>query len=163
YIVAPYEKPKESFASAATPQSQPPPAASPKIDQASPNNIPVAPNQTPNQASPNNIPVAPNQTPNQASPNNLPVAPNQTPNLAPTRPQSWALIWAFNWGNDRGLGISVSGVPATPPPAPAAPPIGYLRYQDPKVGYSFDYPNYWTGQPLSDQEANEQRMNAGAV
>ena len=49
------------------------------------------------------------------------------------------------------------------PPALAAPPIGYLRYQDPKIGYSFDYPNYWMGEPLTDKEASEQRMTAGAM
>jgi len=38
-----------------------------------------------------------------------------------------------------------------------------VRFQDPKIGYSFDYPDYWTGQPLSEKEAIEQRMNAGAT
>jgi len=48
--------------------------------------------------------------------------------------------------------------------APAAtPPSGFLRFRDPKIGYSFDYPDYWTGQPLSDKEASDQRMNAGAM
>jgi SPOR domain len=52
----------------------------------------------------------------------------------------------------------------TPGEAPATtPPIGFARFQDPKIGYSFDYPDYWTGQPLSDREANEQRMSAGAT
>jgi K+-transporting ATPase c subunit len=48
--------------------------------------------------------------------------------------------------------------------APAStPPSGYLRFRDQKIGYSFDYPDYWTGQPLSDKEATDQRMNAGAM
>jgi hypothetical protein len=38
-----------------------------------------------------------------------------------------------------------------------------LRFRDPKIGYSFDYPDYWTGQPLSEKEASDQRMNAGAT
>lgn len=84
---------------------------------------------------------------NKPTPSNLPVVTNPAPNLA----------------NDPGLRTSVSDVPATPPPALAAPPIGYLRYQDPKIGYSFDYPDYWMGQPLSDKEASDQRMSAGAV
>jgi len=81
----------------------------------------------------------------QPAPNNLPVVTNTSPNLAsnPAPP--------------------VVGVPAAPPPVSAAPPIGFLRYQDPKIGYSFDYPNYWMGQPLTDKEASEQRMSAGAV
>jgi hypothetical protein len=85
---------------------------------------------------------------NQPAPNNFPAAPNPAPNLA----------------NNPGLQSSVSDALVTTTPAAAAPPpIGFLRYQDPRVGYSFDYPNYWTGQPLSDREASEQRMNAGAV
>jgi len=47
--------------------------------------------------------------------------------------------------------------------ASAGPPTGFLRFRDPKTGYSFDYPEYWTGQSLSDKEASEQRMNAGAM
>jgi hypothetical protein len=85
---------------------------------------------------------------NQPAPNNIPAAPNPAPNLA----------------NNPGLQSSVSDTLLTATPAAASPPpIGFLRYQDPKIGYSFDYPNYWTGQPLSDKEASEQRMNAGAV
>lgn len=56
-----------------------------------------------------------------------------------------------------GLSASVGEAPASTPPS------GFLRFRDPKIGYSFDYPDYWTGQPLSDKEANEQRMNAGAM
>jgi hypothetical protein len=47
--------------------------------------------------------------------------------------------------------------------APTATPSGFLRFRDPKIGYSFDYPDYWTGQPLSEKEASDQRMNAGAM
>jgi hypothetical protein len=83
---------------------------------------------------------------NQPAPNNPPVVTNSAPNLA----------------SIPGSRPPVAGVPATPPTA-AAPPIGFLRYQDPKIGYSFDYPNYWMGQPLTDKEASEQRMSAGAV
>jgi hypothetical protein len=58
--------------------------------------------------------------------------------------------------NNPGLSASVGE-------APASTPSGFLRFRDPKIGYSFDYPDYWTGQPLSDKEASEQRMNAGAM
>jgi SPOR domain len=56
-----------------------------------------------------------------------------------------------------GLSASVGEAPA------ATPPSGFMRFRDPKIGYSFDYPDYWTGQPLSDKEASDQRMNAGAM
>jgi len=62
-----------------------------------------------------------------------------------------------NPANNPGLSASVGEAPAS------APPIGFARFQDPKIGYLFDYPDYWTGQPLSEKEANEQRMNAGAT
>ncbi|MCG3161056.1 MAG: hypothetical protein JMDDDDMK_02174 [Acidobacteria bacterium] len=58
---------------------------------------------------------------------------------------------------------AVGGVSAAAPSAAPAPPNGFSRFQDPKIGYSFDYPSYWTGQPLTAQEANEQRVNAGAM
>jgi hypothetical protein len=84
---------------------------------------------------------------NQPARNNLPIVTNSAPNLA----------------SNPGPRPSVARVPATPPPAVSAPPIGFLRYQDPKIGYSFDYPNYWMGSPLTEKEASEQRMSAGAV
>ena len=95
-------------------------------------------------------PQAQSQAPprtNQPAPNNLSVVTNSAPNLA----------------SNPGLRPSVVGVTATPPPAATAPPIGFLRYQDPKIGYSFDYPNYWMGQPLTEKEASDKRMSAGAV
>jgi len=58
-----------------------------------------------------------------------------------------------NPANSPGLKASVE-----PPPA-----AGFARFRDSKVGYSFEYPEHWTGQPLSEKEATEQRMNAGAM
>jgi hypothetical protein len=58
---------------------------------------------------------------------------------------------------------AIGSVPATTSVAASAPPSGFSRFHDPKVGYSFDYPSYWTGQPLTAQEASEQRVNAGAM
>ena len=84
---------------------------------------------------------------NQPVSNHLPAITNPEPNLA----------------NNPGPRPSAVDVPATSPAVVSPPPIGFLRYQDPKVGYSFDYPNNWTGQPLTDKEAREQRMSAGAV
>jgi len=92
-------------------------------------------------------PNPPSPKTRQPAPNNLPVVTNSSPNSA----------------RNPGLAPPVAVVPASPPPVSAAPPIGFLRYQDPKIGYSFDYPNYWMGQPLTDKEASEQRMSAGAM
>jgi sporulation related protein len=76
-------------------------------------------------------------------------ATNSAANTPTTRP-------APSSANNPGLSASVGE-------APASTPTGFLRFRDPKIGYSFDYPDYWTGQPLSDKEANDQRMNAGAM
>src|SRR5262249_49323671 len=55
-----------------------------------------------------------------------------------------------------------SSVPPTTTAAPTITPAGtttpagsaaYARYQDPAVGYSFEYPSYWTGQPLDPKDA----------
>jgi SPOR domain len=64
---------------------------------------------------------------------------------------------APNLANNRRLSASEGAAPTS------APPSGFVRFQDPKIGYSVDYPDYWTGQPLSDKEASQQRMNAGAT
>jgi hypothetical protein len=59
--------------------------------------------------------------------------------------------------NNPGLSASVGETPVL------RPPIGFARFQDPKIGYSVDYPDYWAGQAMSDKEAGEQRMSAGAT
>jgi hypothetical protein len=59
--------------------------------------------------------------------------------------------------NNPGLSASVGETPASRPPS------GFARFQDPKIGYSVDYPDYWTGQVMSDKEAGDQRMSAGAT
>jgi SPOR domain len=60
---------------------------------------------------------------------------------------------------------ALNSVPKNSPgEAPATtPPSGFVRFQDPKIGYTFDYPDYWTGQPLSGEEASQQRKSAGAT
>ncbi|MGH9767129.1 MAG: SPOR domain-containing protein [Blastocatellia bacterium] len=47
--------------------------------------------------------------------------------------------------------------------ATSTPPSGFIRFRDSKIGYSFDYPAHWTGQPFTDGEASEQRIDAGAM
>lgn len=64
----------------------------------------------------------------------------------------------------------------TPPPAstpdkePVAAPVAssislptFTRFQDSQTGFSFEYPNYWTGKPLNSEDAKAQRVNAGAL
>jgi hypothetical protein len=51
-------------------------------------------------------------------------------------------------------------ISTTSTPAPAA---AFARFQDPAAGYSFEYPSYWTGQPLDPKDAADQRVNAGAL
>ncbi|MGH9838481.1 MAG: SPOR domain-containing protein [Blastocatellia bacterium] len=48
-------------------------------------------------------------------------------------------------------------------PAPAGSGAAFARFQDPSVGYSFEYPSYWAGQPLDPKDAADQRVNAGAL
>ena len=55
--------------------------------------------------------------------------------------------------------VSSAAPPTTTPAAPAA----FAKYQDSSIGYSFEYPSYWTGQPLDPKDAADQRVNAGAL
>ncbi len=143
FFVTPYENPAGEAASAATLKSasQTKATARPNQPAATPGNtsgaVPTAPNR----------PIAKAQT----SP---PV--NSATNPAASSPTG-ALRSAPNPANNPGLRASVGEAPAS------APPSGFVRFQDPKIGYSFDYPDYWIGQPLSEREAIEQRMNAGAT
>src|SRR5262245_10230954 len=121
------------------------------VDATSPDPAPSKPTTEPTTVARTNPPdnsVAANSTTDSAA--NTPTRPAPTTANTPTRP-------APTTANDPGLRASVGEAPASTPPS------GYLRFRDPKIGYSFDYPDYWTGQPLSDKEANDQRMNAGAM
>jgi hypothetical protein len=143
FFVTPYENPAGEAASAATPKSasQPKTTAKPNQSAPAPGNILAAvPTAT-------SRPIAKAQT-------SAPV--NSATNPAASS-STGALRSAPNPANNPGLSASVGEAPAS------APPSGFVRFQDPKIGYSFDYPDYWTGQPLSEREAIEQRMNAGAT
>jgi hypothetical protein len=179
FFVTAYEKPADDVASRPAPTSPPSAKATAKTNQpaATPGESPAptrpapqkrpesatlknAPSETPSpdttaantpvNGSRNNPPVdAVAANPETTPAANTPTRPAPTPANTPTRPASTS-------ANSPGLSASVGE-------APAATPSGFLRFRDPKIGYSFDYPDYWTGQPLSDKEANEQRMNAGAM
>jgi hypothetical protein len=164
FFVTAYEKPADEVASRPAQTSPPPPKATAKANQPAP-----APSESPAPTRP-----APQRRPDSATLNNAPgeapsadsAAPSKPTTVARTNPPvNSAANSASNTptrpapapANNPGLSASVGEAPA------ATPPSGFLRFRDPKIGYSFDYPDYWTGQPLSDKEANEQRMNAGAM
>ena len=133
YFITAFEKPAEETAASAAPKGAPLVKATSKTNQAASNNPPG-----------NNPPGNPSAAAS-VSVTGAPI--NPAPNPA-TNP-------ALNSGNNPGLNPSVAVVPV-------APPSGFLKYQDPKTGFSFDYPNYWMGEPLSDKEASDQRMSAAA-
>jgi len=130
-----------------------PPSDAPSPDSAANKSTTVARNNPPSDApSPDSAANKPTTVARTNPPVNSAPANSATNSAAntPTRP-------APTPATNPGLSASVGEAPA------ATPPSGFLRFRDPKIGYSFDYPDYWTGQPLSDKEANEQRMNAGAM
>jgi hypothetical protein len=173
FFVTAYEKGTDEVASRPAPTGPPP--AKPKPNQPPPNSAdgeapaPARPatQKRPESANINNPPadapspdsaankpttVARANPPVDSAPANS-ASPNSASNSAANTPTRPAPTPATN----PGLSANVGEAPA------ATPPSGFLRFRDPKIGYSFDYPDYWTGQPLSDKEANDQRMNAGAM
>ena len=178
FFVTNYEKPSDEVASRPAPTSAPSAKSTAKANQpaATPGESPVptrpAAQKRPDNAALNNgagdapgaeSPAASKPTTvartnpptNSAATNSAadnPAAANSATNSAPNMPTKPAPTSS----NNPGLSASVGE-------APSSTPSGFLRFRDPKIGYSFDYPDYWTGQPLSDKEANEQRMNAGAM
>jgi hypothetical protein len=180
FFVTPYEKSPDEVASRPAPTGPPPAKAKP--NQPAPNTdsgeapAPVRPatQKRPDSANINNAPgdapssdstasrpptaARTNPTVNSGAANSATNSATNSAANTPTRPAPTpAPAPAPTPANDPGLRASVGEAPA------ATPPSGFLRFRDPKIGYSFDYPDYWTGQPLSDKEANDQRMNAGAM
>ena len=172
FFVTPYEKSTEEVAARPAPTGPPPSKAKP--NQPAPNgasgeapapvrpatqkqpdsaNINNASGEAPN---PDSAPSKPTTVARNIPPDNS-VAANSTTNSAANTPTRPAPSTAPSTANDPGLRASVGEAPASTPPS------GYSRFRDQKIGYSFDYPDYWTGQPLSDKEATDQRMNAGAM
>lgn len=54
--------------------------------------------------------------------------------------------------------------PAGKETATAALPASasFTQFRDPSIGYTFEYPSYWSGNSLNADEAKAQRINAGA-
>jgi hypothetical protein len=137
FFIATYEKPTEDVAVNTAPV-KPAPAPAPKEQPVKPP-APVTP------------PVKETPANSQVSANNASTAPSNPATSPVNTPEPKA---------------TTSSVPAptTTVSAPASSPsAGFVRFQDQKVGYSFEYPNYWKGQPLNAKEASDQRMNGGAL
>jgi hypothetical protein len=58
---------------------------------------------------------------------------------------------------------TTSSTPAPTSVAATAAAISFVRFQDPSIGYSFDRPQYWEGGPLDPKDAQDQKVNAGAL
>ncbi|MEK7830183.1 MAG: SPOR domain-containing protein, partial [Acidobacteriota bacterium] len=56
-----------------------------------------------------------------------------------------------------------SSVKEPPPPvASSATSVSFAQFKDPQIGFTFDYPAHWAGNPLTSDAAQAQRVNAGA-
>jgi SPOR domain len=186
FFVTTYEKPVDEVASSAAPTRPPQTKAQEKVNQAPLNSAPAparpATQKRPDSAPPSNDTVeAPNPAPAPARPatqKRPDSAPNDTveaPNPAPAASRATTEERTNSPGDSEATTVANSstkpapnltnnpGLSASVGEATPAAPSGFLKFRDPKIGYSFDYPDYWTGQPLSDKEASEQRMNAGAM
>lgn len=49
-----------------------------------------------------------------------------------------------------------------PPVASSVTSVGFAQFKDPQIGFTFDYPAHWSGNPLTSDAAQAQRVNAGA-
>jgi hypothetical protein len=169
FFVTNYEKPSNEIASRPAPTSPPPPKATAKAAQ---------PAETPDESPAPTRPAAQKRSENSAVLNNGAGEAAGAESPAPSKPTTVARTNPpVNSAATNSATNSAANTPTKPAPtstnnpglsasvgeAPASTPSGFLRFRDPKIGYSFDYPDYWTGQPLSDKEASEQRMNAGAM
>jgi sporulation related protein len=155
FIVMTYEKPIDDFESSSASANQPQTKAPARTSQSSPNGEAWSATQERSERAslkrePASAPAAASKSASVAR-NDLPANPatNSTAN-SPARATPTP-------ANNPGLSPSSGETTASKPPS------GFARFQDPKTGYSFDYPDYWTAQVLSDKEAGEQRMSAGAA
>jgi SPOR domain len=168
FFITAYEKPTDEVASRPAPTGPPPSKAKP--NQPAPDSAageapaparPAATQKRPESANINNAP-SDATSPDSSSNNPTTVARNNPPVNSP--PANSATNSAANTPTRPAPTPATNpGLSASVGEAPTATPSGFLRFRDPKIGYSFDYPDYWTGQPLSDKEASDQRMNAGAM
>jgi len=145
FFIAPFERPKEELASATKP-----PAKSPV-----PTAIKEPVNETPKEVVKND-PPAEVPKPEAAPKNEIPkeVVRNDPPN-EPVKPKE-------SVKNDPSPAVAATdGSPA--PVASSVSMPAFTKFQNPQIGFSFDYPAYWSGKPLNSDDAKAQRVNAGAL
>lgn len=156
FIVMVYEKPTDDFASGSATTNPPQTKAPTKPNQASPNS--EAWSTTPQERSESASQKREPASARVAASRSASVARNGSPANPATSATANSPAGATPVpANNPGLSASARETTASPPPS------GFARFQDPKTGYSFDYPDHWTAQALSDKEAGEQRMSAGAA
>lgn len=126
--------------------------------------------------------VAPFEAPKESG---SPEKPAAKPAAAPNKPEpakSEPAVKSSARENKEPATVAVSNPPATEPAKPAAkepaPPeassvtsspapstataVNFAKFNNPQIGFSFDYPAHWTGNPLTADDAQAQRVNAGA-
>ncbi len=57
----------------------------------------------------------------------------------------------------------VAASPTTASEPASASPVNFVKFSDPSIGFSFDRPQTWEGGPLDPKDAQEQKVNAGAL
>ncbi|HEY8461177.1 MAG TPA: SPOR domain-containing protein [Blastocatellia bacterium] len=150
FFVTTYEKPLDDFTSSPAPAAPAKSKAAPRANQPDTgDNFGETRSSVKTKPENQSLKSAPSETPAPA-----PAATNRPTPAARTNPAARSTPAS---ANNPGLSASVGEAPAS------APPAGFARFRDPKVGYSFDYPEHWTGQALTEKEASEQRMSAGAT
>ncbi len=108
--------------------------------------------------------VKPTSKTNQIASSNLPAAVSSSVASPPPNPATNSAPGpAPNSTNNPASNSAVGSAPAATATAALGPPLGFARFTDSKVGFSFDYPEHWTGNPLTDKEASDQRVNSGAL
>ncbi|HKX31912.1 MAG TPA: SPOR domain-containing protein [Blastocatellia bacterium] len=58
--------------------------------------------------------------------------------------------------------IVPSGAGSAPAPSSLSA-VNFIKFQDPTIGFSFERPQYWEGGPLDPKDAQDQKVNAGAL
>lgn len=138
FFIAPFERGKDEVAATSKSASKPAPAAktppSPQVNQSATLGMPTT--------------SEPAKEPIKNSEPAKPIKSSEPPKeVAKTDPP-------------KSAGNATSSPSTSTAPATTA---NFTRFQDPQIGFSFEYPSYWTGNSLSADDAKSQRINAGAL
>jgi hypothetical protein len=153
FFIATYEKPTEDLVASAPAKTAPTPV--PKGSQVKPQSTATPPSQS----TPNNAQVASKN--NVTNPGKPATEPAHNP---PANPQPNAAVGGVPAKTTPAEPTTASPAATSPAkPARSASSADFVRFIDPKIGFSFEHPSYWTGEQLSAKEATDQRVNAGAL